>query len=256
MHRAAHAVVDGLGHPLRTISRYRVTVGFVVVWVLWAALLRVAYGRGGGDEATDVLGFGVPAFEEGRVWTLLTGIPFSSSLTLVPQWPTVVGLALLEHVARHWRTAFVFVAGHVGAVCLVSAVLWMVRDADGAWLRTIARTVDVGSSIGGFAVLGAWTISRTSRWRWWWRVGLTCYFPGLTLLSGHVYDVTQPIGWAIGILLGEQLLAGLRDPTPLTPRQRWLGTSIAVAVGVLAGIWFGWTGDGNGGPFGWGPGHL
>lgn len=256
MRQAAHAVVDGLAHPLRTVLRYRVTAGFIVVFVLWTRLLRHIYGLDGGADAVDELGFGVPAFEEGRVWTLLTGIPFSASLGLVPQWPTIVGLALCEHVAHHWRTTFVFITGHVVAVSVVSALLWTVRDVDQAWLHELARTVDNGSSIGGFAVLGAWTVSRTSRWRWWWRVGLSCYFPGLTLLSGHVYDVTHPVGWLVGIWLGERLLPGLHDRTPLTPRQRWLGTTIAVVVGVAAGIWFGWTGGGNGGPFGWGPDHL
>ena len=256
MHRAAHAVVDGLAHPLRTISRYRVTVGFVVVFVLWTSSLRHVYGLDGGDEAVDELGFGAPALEGGRVWTLFTGIPFSSGLGLVPQWTTVVSLALFEHVARHWRTAFVFVTRHVVAVGVVSALLYAVRDVEQPWLHTLARTVDNGSSIGGFAVLGAWTVSRTSRWRWWWRVGLSCYFPWLTLLSGHVYDVTHPVGWAVGIWLGERLLPGLHDSTSLTARQRGLGTSIAAVVGVLAGIRLGWTGGGNGGPFGWGPGHL
>ena len=65
------------------------------------------------------------------------GVPFSSSLGLTPQWPTILALALFERVALHWRTAFVFVAGHVVAVGLVSAVLWTVRDVEQPWLHVL-----------------------------------------------------------------------------------------------------------------------
>jgi phosphatidylglycerol lysyltransferase len=240
----------------RFLSRYRVTVGFVVVFVLWTLLLRAHYGLDGGERAVDELGFGLPALEEGRLWTLLTGIPFADSLGLVPQWQTVLGLALFERVAGHWRTVVVFLVGHVTAVLVVSAVLWPLRHVDQAWLHAMATTVDNGSSIGGFAVIGAWTASLSAPWRRYWRVALSCYFPGLTLLSGHIYDITHPVGWATGVFLGSRMLADRHDPTPLTARQQWLGTSIAVVIGVAAGIYFGWTGGGDGGPFGWGPGHV
>ena len=239
---------------MRTAGHYRVTLGYCVVFVAWTLVLRRHYGGSGGPAAVAELGFGLPALEQGRWWTLVTGVPFSSGLGLLPQWQTIAGLALCERAFGHVRTVIVFLVGHVVAVVVVSTLLWTVADVNDPWLRTLAGTLDNGSSIGGFAVLGAWTASRTPTWRRVWRLGLGCYLACMLLLSGHVYDATHLVGFATGIVLGPLIAGAAPRGRPMT--ARWAVTAAAIAVGVAAGIWLGWSGGGNGGPFGWGPGHL
>ncbi|MET0911655.1 MAG: hypothetical protein ABWZ99_19475, partial [Ilumatobacteraceae bacterium] len=113
-----------------------------------------------------------------------------------------------------------------------------------------------GISVGGFACLGAWTAHLSAPWRRRLRWGLSCYFPGPLLLSGLIYDLSHPVGWVVGLLLGNAFVAGTDHPYDERPMDRrevpWL---VVVAVlGAAAGIYVGWTGGGIGGIFGWGPG--
>ena len=88
------------------------------------------------------------------------------------------------------------------------------------------------------------------------RLGLSCYFVGPLLLSGLIFDLTHPMGWVIGLVLGVLLINGTDHPYDSARLERrelpWL-VAIATA-GAVAGVVGGWTGGGIGGVFGWGPG--
>lgn len=225
--------------------------GVVATW--WA---NRALGPAPTPEAVDRWGFGLPPLLDGRWWSLLTGMFLVESLALPLPFFTYLGIGLYERVARHWRAAVVFVGGQVGGVLVVAALLFPARDAEWAWARQLAGTVDFGMSVGGFAALGAFTAHLPARWRRRMRVGLSCYFPGPLLFSGLIYDVTHPTGWAIGIGLGALLAAGTARPAYRSPPRpsETAGLALAAAAGLVAGLVLGWHGGGPGGPFGWGPG--
>ena len=83
--------------------------------------------------------------------------------------------------------------------------------------------------------------------RWWQNVWLT----GPLLFSGHLYDVTHPIGWVFGMWVGVRLMAPDRpDPTPFD-RREWPGLILAIVIGALLALYSGYAGGGPGGLFGW-----
>lgn len=86
----------------------------------------------------------------------------------------------------------------------VSALLLPFRHGDDQdRLRGLARAVDFGMSVGGFATLGAWTAHRP--WRPAVRVVVGAYLLGALLAEGLIHDLTHPAGWAIGLVVGAYL---------------------------------------------------
>ncbi|MPY91562.1 MAG: hypothetical protein GEV08_00450 [Acidimicrobiia bacterium] len=241
---------------LRAPLDYRVVLLTVATSAVATAWATRALGPDVTTTEVDRLGFGLPPLLDGRPWALLSGMFLVEALTLPLPLFTLLGIALYEHVARHWRAAVVLVGGQLAGVLVVCGLLYPLRHGDWAWARDLAGTIDFGMSVGGFATLGAWTAHLPVAWRRRLRVGLSCYFPGPLLFSGLVYDLTHPAGWAIGIGLGAVLASGAPHPADRTPRRpsETIGLVVVAAVGALAGVVLGWGGGGSGGPFGWGPG--
>lgn len=111
-------------------------------------MARVALGADATRAEVGHVGYGLPSFEAGRPWTVVTGIPLSFGLTLVPPPITVVALVLCERRARQAPTSATFLGGHIAAVVVIAALLWLLRYGDGAWWGQVAGTVHVGSSTG------------------------------------------------------------------------------------------------------------
>jgi len=247
-----------LGAVGRWTSRLRVTLAVSAVCVVAMVWAKAALGDGAAGEIVARFGYGLPALEDGRPWTILTGLPLESSLSLIPQPITVVALVVYERVARHLRTIGVFVGGHVVAVLVLAGFLWVVQDPTNDWLRTMTQTLDVGSSNGAFACLGAWTAHLRAPTRRRVRLGIGCYLPVLLLISGHVYDLSHPIGFVFGLAVGPVLARGTRRPYDPAPWQRrelpWL--VLVAVIGLAYGCYDAWNPGGTGGPFGWGPGSL
>lgn len=226
----------------RSLSTYRVVLLVLAVGAAATWLARWALGPDPSQHDIDRLGFGLPALEDGRWWTLLTGMVLTKSLSLPFPVFSLIGVALYEAVARHWRTVVVLVAGQVLGVLAVCALLYPVRNVDNEWVQDMAGAVDFGMSVGGFATLGAWTAYLSAPWRRRLRLGLSAYFPGPLVVSGLIYDLTHPAGWLIGIALGVLLVdpSGPRqvDRTPLHRNEApWL--AVACILGALAGVYAG-----------------
>lgn len=193
-------------------------------------------------QDVDRLGYGLPAVLDGRPWTLLTGMVLTKALTVPVPLFSLIGVALYERVAGHWRPLVVLVAGQVLGVLLACALLYPLRNTDVDRVRDLADATDFGLSVGGFATLGAFTAYLPAPWRRRVRVGLSCYFPAPLVLSGLIYDLTHPIGWFLGIGFGLWLLDPARQHGPDAAafrRDELPGLAVAALVGGLAGIYFG-----------------
>jgi len=240
---------------VRLLSRYRVALAFLFVPAVATALARWALGDDPIPAEIRELGYGWPALEAGRFWTPLTGAVVSKSLTVAvgPSF-TLIGVVLLEHVARHWRTVVVLAGGQVVGVLLALLLTAPLRDGTSAFAVEQTRTVDFGISVGGFACLGAWSGYLPARLRRPLRAAITCYLLCQLLLSGLIFDVSHPVGWVLGVTVGARLV----HPEHLdrTPARRpadvwWLAA--ALAAGTTVGSVAAWHAGGVGGPFGWGP---
>ena len=201
------------GRVVRIASDYRVVILVLLVCRAATWLAHRALGPDPTRHEIDRLGYGLPPLLDGRVWTLLTGMVLTKALTVPVPIFSLIGVVLYERVARHWRTVAVLVGGQLAGVLAVSALLFPVRDVDQSWIHGLAQAVDFGMSVGGFATLGAWTAHLPSPWRPGIRLAVTAYLLAQLLLSGLIYDLTHPTGWAIGLWLGGRLLD--RDPARL-----------------------------------------
>jgi hypothetical protein len=246
-------------HALRTIVRlpldYRVSLLVLLLPAVATALARWRLGDAPTAEEIDRLGYGWPAFEAGRWWTPVTGAVVLRSLEIsfIPSY-TFVAVVLLEHRARHWRTAVAVFGGQVLGVVLALLLVIPLKGRSGAFATEMTRTVDFGISVGGFACLGMWSCYLSPSWRRPLRWAVTFYLLGQLLLSGLIFDVSHPIGWALGVFGGAWLMKPAEmDRSPMRlPADAWW-TALGVVVGAVVGIVAGWNSGGIGGIFGWGP---
>ena len=160
----------------------------------------------------DRFGYGWPALEAWRWWTPLTGAFVSRTLEIsfVPSY-TFAAVVLLEHKAKHWRTAVAVVGGQVLGVLLGLLVGLPLRSHPSDFAVELTTSIDFGISVGGFACLGVWTGYLPAVWRRPLRWAVTCYLLGQLLLGGLIFDVSHPMGWAVGVFGGTWLM---RPATP------------------------------------------
>jgi hypothetical protein len=253
------AASDRAAGVVRTIVRipvdYCVSICVYLAPIVATLIARRVLGDAPTAEEVQRLGYGWPALEAGRWWSLITGATVSGSLdvSFIPGY-TLFAVVLLEHKASHWRTAVAVVVGQIGGVLLGLLVTAPLRGGTGAFAVEMTETIDFGISVGGFACLGAWTCYLTTPWRRPLRWGVTCYLAFQLLLSGLIFDVSHPMGWALGVFGGAVLMRPRTlDRTPLRLPADALWIALAVVVGSAVGIVGGWNGGGVGGIFGWGP---
>ena len=250
---------DRLARVGRTIARIPVDYWVSICVYLAPIVATLIARRWLGDDPTPEevrrLGYGWPTLEAGRWWTLVTGATVSGSLDIsfIPGY-TLFAVVLLEHKAKHWRTAVMVVGGQIGGVLLGLLVTAPLRSGTSAFAVEMTKTIDFGISVGGFACLGAWTCYLSTRWRRPLRWGVSCYLAFQLLLSGLIFDVSHPMGWALGVFGGAMLMRPQSlDRTPMRLPADALWIALAVVVGSAVGIVAGWNGGGVGGIFGWGP---
>ncbi|MGH9271333.1 MAG: hypothetical protein ACRDZ2_08660 [Ilumatobacteraceae bacterium] len=238
---------------LRWPARYVVSIGVIVVPILATFVARWALGddRTAADMAE--LGYGLPALQEGRWWTLFTGMVLVGDLAIPLPSFTVIAVVLYEHVAGHLRALVALVGGQVLGVLLVLVAIIPLQDNTSAFAQKVTNVTDFGISVGGFACLGAWSAYLRSPLRRGVRLAISSYHLGPLLLSGLIFDLSHPAGWVLGLLAGPYLMRPRQPDQRLVRRNAWPWIVLAVAVGGAIGVYAGWTGGGVGGIFGWGP---
>lgn len=113
-----------------------------------------------------VLAYGLPALEQGRWWTPVTGTfmlghPWAYLPTIVSFW----GMAYLEY-RRGSRVALAYFAiGQLFAVFATSMVLWLLTYTGWPWAVAEAAALDAGPSGGTFACIAAAVGLLVSPWR-------------------------------------------------------------------------------------------
>ena len=84
---------------VRLPGRYWVAISAYVVPLLATFVARAILGDDPTAAEVDNLGFGLPAFEDGRWWTLFTGFVLVDDLAVPPPTLILLGVAAYEHVA-------------------------------------------------------------------------------------------------------------------------------------------------------------
>lgn len=159
------------------------------------------------DPAIQALEFGLPAFREGRVWTLFTGaVIFTDPGTyLLVGAILLVGLGIYERRVGSLRAAAALLIGHCAGIVIPALFLWLFAGSGWVWAATLAGQLDAGVSAGGFGVAGAATALLVPPWRGRVRVLVTACITVLVLKSGLLWDLEHFTAWLTGLLIGPPL---------------------------------------------------
>lgn len=154
------------------------------------------------------LAYGVPAFQDGRWWSVFTGAPFAITplcyIAVMGSFAAFVGLA--EHRLGTLRAMAVWAIGHLAGVFGAIALVDLTGSA-------LTSALDVGPSGGAMAAAAVVTATFPSRWRFWTRAALIAYVIGSLLVVGHLADVIHLVAVAVALPLGPLFV---RRTTPNT----------------------------------------
>jgi lysylphosphatidylglycerol synthetase-like protein (DUF2156 family) len=208
------------------LRRYPFTAGGLAVIVTLGVLF--------GTFATQVLdqpwgeriSYGLPALQDGRWWSVFTGIPFAITplcyVAVLASFAAFVGFA--EHRLGTAKTVAVWLTGHVAGVFGAVALVDLTDNA-------LVSAADVGPSGGAMAVAAVLTATLRPRWRLVTRLGLVGYVVGSLLVIGHLADVVHLVAVVIALPLGP-LFA--RTPAAAVDSDRAMGLLEAHGGGSLS----------------------
>ncbi|MFD8754018.1 bifunctional lysylphosphatidylglycerol flippase/synthetase MprF [Kitasatospora sp. NPDC059577] len=182
--------------------------------------------------------YGLPSFEAGRWWTLITGSPLCATpadyLLVLLAVVLLVGLAEAR-LGTRWAAAAT-VLGQLGAALLAALLFLVLRHTDWAWAREQARAVDVGLSAGGLCAGALASAALASPWRQRLRMGLLTYVTVWLLYVGGLVEVEHAIAVA-GALIATRWLKvpGAAPTSGRLSRREWRLLAVAGLV-LLAAI--------------------
>ncbi|MEO8518361.1 MAG: DUF2156 domain-containing protein [Dermatophilaceae bacterium] len=181
--------------------------------------------------------YGLPAFEEGRVWTLATGAVFA--LQPLQYIPILLGFLAFGGFAEYClgakRAALAFVVCHVFAVAGTAALLLLVRDHGYQWATDLARVVDAGPSAGFLGAAAVASAALRPPWRGRVRVVLATYVFLSAIHLGALADVEHALAVGGGLLLGP-VLQGRRPRLSLRALTRRDYRLLASGFFILAAV--------------------
>ncbi|MDZ8173170.1 bifunctional lysylphosphatidylglycerol flippase/synthetase MprF [Microbacterium xanthum] len=218
-------------HPVRVfLRRIPATLTFV------AALLAVGVIWGGlwspfeDTDLFDAVAYGLPAFAEGRWWTVITGTFFvNQPWVYIFTLASFAGMAYLEF-RRGTRVALLYYwIGQLFAVFATALVLWLAALAPWEWAQTQAAALDVGASGGTMACIAAAVGLFASPWRVRaWLLLLALSFLAL-LFWGHIADVEH----LLAVLLIMFVDRSLTIQRSSVREQRFLAFFGMVVIGAI-----------------------
>ncbi|MET0864399.1 MAG: hypothetical protein ABWZ98_08680 [Nakamurella sp.] len=192
------------------------------------------------DPSIIDLQFGLPAFRDGRIWTLFTGaVTFSQPVFyLVVGVLLAAGLGLYERRVGSLRAAVALVITHTAGIVIPALLLWPFVGSDWTWAAQLGGQLDAGMSAGGFGVAAAATALIAPPWRGRLRVVGSAVLLVLVIRSGLLWDLEHLAGWATGLAVGPWLGSQVRlarghrtEPAPAA-QVRVLTALIAAAFAV------------------------
>ncbi len=191
--------------PLLDIAkRVPYTVSIVVVMVV-LGLVSQAFWRPISESGWwPHVAYGLPAFEEGRWWTPISGAFFARMPT--QYIPVLGGYALMCGFAE-WRlgtrwTVISTVAGQLASVLVTAGVLVLLRGSDWPWAVETSRALDVGFSSGAICALVVAAMTLRAPWRARIVVAVFGYCIISLVWVGLVWDVEHIVAAALGLAIG------------------------------------------------------
>ncbi|GGM10514.1 bifunctional lysylphosphatidylglycerol flippase/synthetase MprF [Nakamurella endophytica] len=219
---------------------------FTTAYVVITLVLSVAFGTlWSGIEQKSWYGwvaYGLPAFEQGRWHTLVTGVFFA----LYPVYYVFVAgaFALLTGFAE-WRlgtarTAVLTIVYQLAAVLLVALFFLAFRNTGWDWVAQRSTETDVGFSAGMMAVVGVASATVPPPWRLRLRLAIWAYVLFSIAYIGQMADAEHLAAVCLSLPFSTRL-AGPRArrarawPTRHEVRLLAFVTAVVVALSQLLG---------------------
>jgi hypothetical protein len=203
------------------LRRVPFTITATLVILALALASRGLWDPLGGRSLGGSIAYGLPAFEDGQVWTVATGAAFA--LQLVQYIPILLGFLVFGGFAEYrlgkGKAVLAFVACHVFALLGTAALLLLVRDHGYQWATDLARVADAGPSAGFLGAAAVASATLRPPWRGRFRVVLATYVFLSAIHLGALADVEHALAVGGGLLLGP-VLQGRRPQLSLRALTR------------------------------------
>lgn len=183
----------------------------------------------------DRVATGLPAFAEGRWWTLATSPVFANppSMLLLLAPLVLGGVGWAEWRFGSLRTLAIFAAGHAVGVLGAAALLAAIVPSGWGWAERLAQALDVGPSCGAYACLAFALAPLPSPWRLRARFALAVWAAIEVLYIGQLANLEHAIAVAAALAVSGALPA-FRHPAGRPSSREW--RLLAFAGLVLIGV--------------------
>jgi len=216
---------------LRQVKAVPFTAAFTVVFLAVAVATQSLWKPATEQPWYVDVAYGLPSFEAGRWWTIITGAFVAGSPLSYPSITiaSVLVLAWCEKRRGTLITAAAFTGGHLlgaGGAALFLALV--TRQTSWPWAERLAGDIDVGPSAGITLALVAAAASMTSPWRLRLQLAIVVALIIPVVFVGTLADVEHLIPGALGLALffrGRPTRPGIRE-------VRLIATAALLAAGI------------------------
>ncbi len=217
------------GRPRAVLGVLRVvpfTLAVVVVMLVLGISTRTLWDPLVDRDLMDVVAYGLPAFQAGRWYTVVTGALFA--LTPAQYLAVTGGFALLVGWSE-WRlgtkrAALATVGAQAAGILGAAAFLALVGGTSSgwSWAARVADDLDVGFSAGALGAVAAASVTLLPPWRGRLRFVISLYAVLAFLYIGLLWDLEHLIGVGVGLVLGPFLVNARPSlKRPRLTRREW-----------------------------------
>ncbi|WRS30421.1 DUF2156 domain-containing protein [Actinomycetaceae bacterium MB13-C1-2] len=223
----------------RTIAFLRTvpfTALFTLVFLVIGAFTGSMFTPASEKPWYEFVATGLPAFEQGRWWTVFTSpfvasppLAYLSVLVLV-----VVGFGWAERSFGTWRTVAIALSGHLVGVLGSAAIVAIVARTGWHWAEMLSQTYDVGPSCAAFAALVFAIATLPSPWRLRARAAVVVWVGVSLLYLGNLYDLEHAVALVVA-LIATGVIPSLRHKMsrPSHRERRLIALWGLIIIGVI-----------------------
>ena len=215
---------------LRLLGRIPGTLTFLAIALVCGILTQALWEPFTKSPLWDTLAYGLPALDEGRWWTPITGTflnnaPWVYIINTIALW----GMACLEYM-RGWRVAMLYYwIGQLFAIFAAALLLWALAFTGWEWAVTESQLLDVGWSGGAFACMAA----AVGRFRSPWRVRAWLALLAFVLISLVFWGEIAELEHALAVLLILFVDRTLRIQRSTIREQRLVAFVVLLTLGAF-----------------------
>lgn len=232
----AEASTSRWQRTLAVIARLRFTLLFLLTMIVVAIATGTLLQPASAQPWFENVATGLPAFREGRWWTVFTS-PFfvDQPIILIVLLPLIVGgIGWAEWQFGAWRTAVLFLAGHIVGVLGAAGLVMLFESFGSAWATQLAQRSDVGPSCGALTALVFAIGTLAAPWRLRARILVGGWVAISVLYIGALHDLEHAVAVAAALLVSG-LLPQFRHPSGRPSAREWrlIGFFGLLAIGVI-----------------------